>query len=84
MATPTAIIPMPSPAIIPWPHPLHALIVPVISFRLSGGELFDYVVQKEFLPELEAKHYLKQILSGLQHMHSKGIVHLDLKVPTVW
>ncbi|KAL5482196.1 hypothetical protein EMCRGX_G022491 [Ephydatia muelleri] len=51
----------------------------LVTELLSGGELFDYVVQKEFLPELEAKHYLKQILSGLQHMHSKGIVHLDLK-----
>lgn len=57
-----------------------ALIGAVFISRLSGGELFDYVVQKDFLSECEAKSYLKQILSGLEHMHSKKIVHLDLKV----
>lgn len=48
--------------------------------RLDGGELFDYLTQKDFLDEGEATHYTKQILGALEYAHSKNIVHLDLKV----
>jgi serine/threonine protein kinase len=46
---------------------------------LHGGELFDYLTQKDFLNEGEATHYMKQILEGVAYAHSKSIVHLDLK-----
>ena len=48
--------------------------------RLHGGELFDYLTQKDFLNEAEATDYMKQILEGMAYTHSKKIVHLDLKV----
>eukprot|EP00656_Telonema_subtile_P000761 TRINITY_DN10367_c0_g1_i1.p1 TRINITY_DN10367_c0_g1~~TRINITY_DN10367_c0_g1_i1.p1 ORF type:complete len:709 (+),score=126.73 TRINITY_DN10367_c0_g1_i1:96-2222(+) len=44
-----------------------------------GGDLFDLVVAKGSLAEDEAQHYTRQILHGLEHMHSVGIVHRDLK-----
>ncbi|XP_063053821.1 death-associated protein kinase 2-like [Engraulis encrasicolus] len=46
---------------------------------VSGGELFDFLAQKESLSEEEATEFLKQILDGVQHLHSKHIAHFDLK-----
>ena len=50
-----------------------------ILFRLRGGELFDFISEKERLSEEEASDFIQQILLGLKHMHSKNIAHLDLK-----
>nr|XP_029135690.1 death-associated protein kinase 2-like [Labrus bergylta] len=47
---------------------------------VSGGELFDFIAGKENLLESEAIEFMKQILEALRFMHSKNIVHFDLKV----
>lgn len=31
------------------------------------------------MPEEEAKYFLLSIINGLEHLHSKGIAHRDLK-----
>ena len=49
-------------------------------FSVSGGELFQRVADADCLTEKEASFYMYQLLQGLQYMHSKNIVHLDLKV----
>lgn len=46
---------------------------------VSGGELFDFLAEKESLSEEEATQFLKQILDGVQYLHSKRIAHFDLK-----
>ena len=46
---------------------------------IAGGELFERIIEKEYLEEKEAVQYLRQLIEGLQHMHSKNIVHLDIK-----
>uniref|UniRef100_UPI0037E94D41 death-associated protein kinase 2 isoform X2 n=1 Tax=Semicossyphus pulcher TaxID=241346 RepID=UPI0037E94D41 len=46
---------------------------------VSGGELFDFLAQKESLSEEEATQFIKQILDGVQYLHSKRITHFDLK-----
>ncbi|XP_063041297.1 death-associated protein kinase 2 isoform X2 [Engraulis encrasicolus] len=46
---------------------------------ISGGELFDFIAEKESLTESEAIEFLKQILQGVSYMHSKHIGHFDLK-----
>ncbi|RVE71822.1 hypothetical protein OJAV_G00055610 [Oryzias javanicus] len=46
---------------------------------VSGGELFDFLAQKESLSEEEATQFIKQILDGVQYLHSKRIAHFDLK-----
>ena len=47
---------------------------------MSGGELFERVADADCLTEREASFYMYQLLQGLQYMHTKNIVHLDLKV----
>ena len=49
-------------------------------FRVAGGELFEYLAEKDKLSEEEASAFIKQILDGVEHLHSKYIAHLDLKV----
>ncbi|XP_065316441.1 uncharacterized protein LOC135925162 isoform X2 [Gordionus sp. m RMFG-2023] len=46
---------------------------------VKGGELFDILLENRFLHDREASQYVKQILQGLGHLHSKHIGHLDLK-----
>ncbi|XP_074488973.1 death-associated protein kinase 2 isoform X1 [Sebastes fasciatus] len=46
---------------------------------VSGGELFDFLAQKESLSEEEATRFIKQILDGVLYLHSKRIAHFDLK-----
>lgn len=47
---------------------------------MSGGELFEYISEKDHLSEEEAARFITQILEGVEHFHAKNIVHLDLKV----
>ncbi|KAJ3073098.1 hypothetical protein HDU98_002243 [Podochytrium sp. JEL0797] len=44
-----------------------------------GGELFDYIIAKQVLPESEARVMFRQMLSAIQYCHINGIVHRDLK-----
>ncbi|XP_062998766.1 death-associated protein kinase 2 isoform X1 [Elgaria multicarinata webbii] len=46
---------------------------------VSGGELFDFLAQKESLSEEEATQFIKQILDGVSYLHAKKIAHFDLK-----
>lgn len=46
----------------------------------SGGELFDYILQHKYLKENQAKKLFAQLVSGVDYMHSKGLIHRDLKL----
>ncbi|KAI1731383.1 protein kinase domain-containing protein [Ditylenchus destructor] len=50
---------------------------------VSGGELFDHVCSNEYLNEKEASAFIRQILYGVQHLHSRFICHLDIKPENV-
>lgn len=52
-----------------------------IFFPLSvtGGELFEDIVAREFYSEADASHCIQQILESVNHCHQNGIVHRDLK-----
>ncbi len=52
--------------------------------RLRGGELFDFIAERERLSEEEASNFIKQILLGVQHLHTHNVAHLDLKVGPVY
>ncbi|QLG70648.1 hypothetical protein HG535_0A05890 [Zygotorulaspora mrakii] len=46
----------------------------------SGGEFYKYIQQKRRLKEGVACRLFAQLISGVQYMHSKGLVHRDLKL----
>ena len=51
----------------------------IIMEYCEGGELFNYIVQKQRLEEDEAALFYYQLINGLEYIHSKGIAHRDLK-----
>ncbi|XP_074104516.1 calcium/calmodulin-dependent protein kinase II isoform X8 [Cotesia typhae] len=46
---------------------------------VTGGELFEDIVAREFYSEADASHCIQQILESVHHCHHNGIVHRDLK-----
>uniref|UniRef100_A0A8C2A5B4 calcium/calmodulin-dependent protein kinase n=1 Tax=Cyprinus carpio TaxID=7962 RepID=A0A8C2A5B4_CYPCA len=48
-------------------------------FRVTGGELFEDIVAREYYSEADASHCIQQILESVNHCHLNGIVHRDLK-----
>jgi len=46
---------------------------------VSGGELFDQIVERGSYTESDAAGLVRQILEGISYMHSHGVVHRDLK-----
>ncbi|XP_076296517.1 calcium/calmodulin-dependent protein kinase II isoform X28 [Lasioglossum baleicum] len=46
---------------------------------VTGGELFEDIVAREFYSEADASHCIQQILESVQHCHHNGVVHRDLK-----
>lgn len=53
--------------------------VALILELVSGGELFDFIAEKDELLESEAILFMRQILQGLAYMHGQNITHFDLK-----
>lgn len=48
-----------------------------------GGDLLAYVRKRRRLKENVAKFVLKQILDGLYYLHSKNILHRDIKLDNI-
>lgn len=46
---------------------------------VTGGELFEDIVAREFYSEVDASHCIQQILDAVRHCHESNIVHRDLK-----
>jgi len=51
----------------------------IIMEIISGGELFERIVELTHYSEKEAANVTAQILAGIYHLHSKRVVHRDLK-----
>ena len=46
---------------------------------ITGKELFDYIISKKKLEEIEACKFYQQIISGIEYMNKLKIVHRDIK-----
>ena len=51
-----------------------------LSLRVTGGELFEKIVERVSYTEEDAARLVKQVVSVLEYLHHKDIVHCDLKV----
>lgn len=49
-------------------------------YRVTGGELFDRIVEKGSYTEKDASGLIRQVLEAVDYMHEQGVVHRDLKV----
>ena len=49
----------------------------------SGGDLLNYVRKRRKLNEDVAKFFFKQVISGLQYLHKKNIIHRDIKLDNI-
>jgi len=45
----------------------------------ANGELFNYISQKTKLDESDSMFFFRQIIYGVEYLHSLGICHRDLK-----
>ncbi|XP_076361585.1 calcium/calmodulin-dependent protein kinase type II alpha chain isoform X4 [Tachypleus tridentatus] len=46
---------------------------------VTGGELFEDIVAREYYSEADASHCIQQILESVHHCHQNSVVHRDLK-----
>lgn len=46
---------------------------------VTGGELFDRIVDRGRLSESETRRYFQQLIEAVAHCHMKGVYHRDLK-----
>ena len=52
----------------------------IIMEYINGGNLFSFVKKRRKLSEKMAKFLFRQIILGIQHIHSKNVVHRDIKL----
>ena len=55
----------------------------IIMEYINGGNLFSFVKKRRKISEKIAKFLFKQIILGIKHIHSKNIVHRDIKLENI-
>jgi len=52
----------------------------ILTEHASNGSFFDFIKQKGALREDVVRTYFHQLVNSIEHMHSKGIVHCDVRL----
>ena len=55
----------------------------IIMEYISGGNLQNFVKKRRKLGEKTAKILFRQIIQGIKYIHSRGIVHRDIKLENI-
>lgn len=51
----------------------------VVMEMVTGGELFDYLLEYGAMAEVKAAHLMYGVMSAVAYMHKAGVVHRDIK-----
>merc|ERR1719491_911710 len=51
----------------------------LVTEKMTGGELFDRIVQKSYYNEKEARDTCEIVFSAIHYCHQKNVAHRDLK-----
>eukprot|EP01101_Sappina_pedata_P012037 TRINITY_DN81_c1_g1_i1.p1 TRINITY_DN81_c1_g1~~TRINITY_DN81_c1_g1_i1.p1 ORF type:complete len:317 (-),score=143.89 TRINITY_DN81_c1_g1_i1:122-1018(-) len=54
-------------------------IVAIVMELVTGGELFDRIVEQGSYSEKDASVLVSKMVSAIEYLHARGIVHRDLK-----
>ncbi len=49
----------------------------------GGGELLERITEGKIFKEKQIALYMHKLLSAVNHMHQKGVVHRDLKLENI-
>ena len=60
--------------------PKHSIVVMELC---AGGDLLNYVRKRRRVKEEVAKHIIRQVLEALGYMHSRMIIHRDIKLDNI-
>ncbi|XP_014681065.1 PREDICTED: MAP/microtubule affinity-regulating kinase 4-like isoform X2 [Priapulus caudatus] len=52
----------------------------LVTDMCTGGNMMDYICKNKKLEEQEVRHFIRQMISAVDHLHRHGIIHRDLKV----
>lgn len=56
----------------------------IIAEWMKGDTLSDYLAKQTFVPFIEAKRIMLQILDAIQYTHEKGYIHRDIKPQNIF
>lgn len=51
----------------------------IVTEKLMGGELFEFLLSEKAIPEDICKYIMKQIFHAVEHLHNRNLLHRDIK-----